>query len=81
MPLYDYQCNKCNTCFEALRKLSESDSIDGLECQSCGSTDVIKQMSTPSINTEGCPGYDFKWRKNSYANTQAMIKDKGHYRR
>ena len=44
MPIYEYRCRTCGKAFELLRSLRAADS--DLECPSCHSTEVVRQLST-----------------------------------
>ena len=44
MPLYEYHCAGCDSRFEVLQRVGEGS--EGLECPSCGTTDVEKEYST-----------------------------------
>jgi len=50
MPIYEYQCEKCNHNFE---KLVFSSSDETLECPECGFKKVKKLMSSASIINGG----------------------------
>jgi putative FmdB family regulatory protein len=43
MPIFEYQCHKCNHCFERLTIASDEESA--LTCPRCGAVDVAKLMS------------------------------------
>ena len=43
MPLYEYQCKKCEKKFETLVSFSNSDAV---ECPDCGSQETNKLLST-----------------------------------
>ena len=63
MPIYEYQCQDCNTRFEKLvRRAAEVADVD---CPSCGQKRVSQQYSTFSSHANGaasraeepaCPG-------------------------
>jgi putative FmdB family regulatory protein len=64
MPIYEYQCQDCNTRFEKLvRRASETAELN---CPSCGQKHVSQQYSTFSAHASGpapsrseapsCPG-------------------------
>lgn len=53
MPLYEYQCQKCNHRFEKIQKFS--DPIEDT-CPSCGGP-VQKLMSSPAIQFKGTGWY------------------------
>lgn len=44
MPMYEYECQDCHIVYEQLRRMSEAD--EGLECPTCHSTHVERQLST-----------------------------------
>jgi len=50
MPLYEYQCKKCNHNFEFLAKNSEEKPE---KCPKCGSKRTEKQLSTFSAAVHG----------------------------
>ncbi|MGD2143143.1 MAG: zinc ribbon domain-containing protein [Anaerolineae bacterium] len=43
MPLYEYQCSECQTCFDALRAMSEAD--DPITCPQCESDETRRMIS------------------------------------
>ena len=51
MPIYEYLCAKCNTCF-ALLKMSANDDT-GTKCPGCGSEEVKKLMSAFAVCAPG----------------------------
>lgn len=59
MPIFEYQCNTCDTDFEKLIKSSNQDPI---VCVNCKSDDVTKKISTASFALKGTGWYktDFK---------------------
>ncbi len=44
MPIYEYKCNKCGTCFEQIVFASDADTA--FRCPSCDSTDTTRLMSS-----------------------------------
>ena len=44
MPLYEYECKKCEKKFETLVSLKDSD--DSVKCPRCGSEETGKLLST-----------------------------------
>ncbi|KAA3618636.1 MAG: zinc ribbon domain-containing protein [Calditrichaeota bacterium] len=44
MPIYEYKCDACNSQFDLLRPMNSSD--DDVKCESCGSGEVHKLLST-----------------------------------
>ncbi len=53
MPIYEYQCKKCNTCFEKLVFVGDDESV---HCPKCGTGQVKKQMSSVSFMGGGIGG-------------------------
>ena len=55
MPIYEYQCNKCNAAFDCV-VMSISEKYEA-KCEKCGSTDVkklvsqVKYMAGPEENS------------------------------
>ncbi|VGO12071.1 hypothetical protein PDESU_00621 [Pontiella desulfatans] len=47
MPIFEYQCKKCGTRYEALVPTADAKAA----CESCGSRQVEKQLSTFSATT------------------------------
>jgi len=47
MPIYEYQCPKCNQRFEHLVRGDET-----VKCPKCGSKDLTKLLSTPSVSVK-----------------------------
>lgn len=61
MPIYEYNCKKCNTVSEFLVGISQEEEI---KCKKCGSKDVQKIMSRSGVvnadsgggcENTGCP--------------------------
>lgn len=46
MPIYEYQCDKCEKCFEQLVFAGDTEPV---VCPQCGSTEVNKLMSCASF--------------------------------
>ncbi len=72
MPIYDYQCARCNHKAEVMRGMS-APSIEA--CPNCGAEAFSKQLSAPSFQLNGSGWYatDFK---NSGNKTPA-VKNEG----
>ena len=49
MPLYEFQCVRCQRRFEEL--LRNAEELRGLKCPECGSESVQRQISAASIGT------------------------------
>jgi len=56
MPIYEYQCKKCERKFETL--VSSSKTNDSIECPSCGSDETTKLLSSfcASVGTRSASG-------------------------
>ena len=50
MPIYEYQCRKCNHVFDALQKASEGALR---KCPECGKLALEKLLSTPAFQVKG----------------------------
>jgi putative FmdB family regulatory protein len=53
MPLYEYQCRRCDNSFEKLRRMQDADA--DLQCPDCGSEEVERQFST--FAAAGCGSF------------------------
>ena len=62
MPLYEYQCESCNTRFERIQKFSDP-LVD--VCPSCGKGPVRKLISSPAIQFNGSGWYITDYAKKS----------------
>ncbi len=51
MPMYEYQCSKCEERFEELVANEEDEA--NVECTGCGSTKVFRVLSAFSVNAGG----------------------------
>lgn len=43
MPLYEYKCTDCKTCFDALRAMADADAF--IACPKCGSENTCRMIS------------------------------------
>ena len=50
MPIYEYKCKKCETCFEKLVFAGDEEPV---ECPGCGTRQVEKLMSCASFMDGG----------------------------
>jgi len=50
MPIYEYGCNQCGTCFEKL--VFHSDDDGEFECPSCGEKDIYRRVSSFSCGSK-----------------------------
>lgn len=59
MPIYEYQCTKCDHKLEALHKISDEPLVD---CPECGKPSLTKLVSAASFRLKGGGWYetDFK---------------------
>ncbi|MGD8353915.1 MAG: zinc ribbon domain-containing protein [Pseudomonadota bacterium] len=60
MPLYEYQCEKCNCTFDKVMTIREMETAAPL-CPECGSAEVKKLMSSGGVKI-GLGGYAGKIR-------------------
>ena len=70
MPLFDYKCLQCGQQFEALIR-----GDNRAKCESCGSTDVEKMISLPTVQSEGTRNLALKAAKKR---DKAQGKDRMH---
>jgi putative FmdB family regulatory protein len=52
MPIYEYNCAKCNNTFAILQRVGTTEKET--ECPGCGSKDVKKNISAFSFSGGGC---------------------------
>ncbi len=59
MPIYEYQCKKCEHKLEALHKISDKPLV---KCPECGKSSLVKLVSAASFRLKGGGWYetDFK---------------------
>ena len=62
MPLYEYQCESCNSRFERIQKFSDPP-IE--TCAVCGKGPVRKLLSSPAIQFKGSGWYITDYAKKS----------------
>ena len=55
MPIYEYQCTKCEHKMEALQKMSEKPLLD---CPACGKPGLSKLISAASFRLKGSGWYE-----------------------
>lgn len=71
MPIYEYQCSRCNHRLEALQKFSDAPLK---ECPGCGKLELNKLVSAASFRLKGSGWYetDFKTgKKKQLADTES----------
>lgn len=60
MPVYDFQCNKCEQVYEELAPYDPTDKYKKVKCPHCGSKSKTKLMSCCSFNFTNPIGTD-RW--------------------
>ncbi len=60
MPLYEFECNKCEHIFDKILTIKEMEIVK-LECPKCASDDIKKLISSGGIKV-GLGGYTGKVR-------------------
>ena len=70
MPLYEYQCESCNSRFERIQKFS--DPLVEV-CPSCGKGPVRKLISSPAIQFKGSGWYITDYAKKSSSDAGSTV--------
>ncbi len=65
MPIYEYQCTKCENKMEALQKMSEKPLRD---CPACGKPGLSKLISAASFRLKGGGWYETDFKTGSKKN-------------
>ncbi len=61
MPIYEYQCQKCEHVLEALQKISE----EPLRfCPECGAEELKRLISAPRFRLKGSGWYETDFKKD-----------------
>ena len=61
MPIYEYQCQKCEHVLEALQKISE----EPLRfCPECGTEELKRLISAPRFRLKGSGWYETDFKKD-----------------
>jgi putative FmdB family regulatory protein len=68
MPLYEYQCDACDSRFEVIQKYSDP-SVE--TCRVCGKGPVRRLVSSPAIQFKGSGWYVTDYAKKSSSDTAA----------
>lgn len=70
MPVYEYCCQKCGHCFDALQGLSDEPLS---QCPQCKELSLEKMMSAPMFQLKGTGWYetDFKKKKVTAADNKS----------
>ena len=64
MPIYEYQCSKCDHYFEALQKVSDQPLR---ECPECGKHALKRLMSAPLFRLAGSGWYETDFKSDNEA--------------
>ena len=73
MPIYEYQCTKCDHHLEALQKISDKPLR---ECPECGKHSLKRLMSAPMFRLAGSGWYETDF-KSDKENKRNLAGDKG----
>ena len=74
MPIYEYQCKKCDGVFEAIQKFSDEPLS---ECRLCGEGEVRKLMSAPAFRLKGSGWYETDFKSGNQRNISKSDTDSG----
>lgn len=66
MPVYEYCCQKCGHCFDALQGLSD---MPLQECPQCKELSLEKLISAPMFQLKGTGWYETDFKKKKEAPT------------
>lgn len=64
MPIYEFNCKKCNKKYEELTSFDESGKYNCVECPHCGSKNKDRIQSCVSFNFSNPVGTD-RWNNNT----------------
>ncbi|MEC9247862.1 MAG: zinc ribbon domain-containing protein [Pseudomonadota bacterium] len=75
MPIYEYQCTKCEYCFELMQRMSDSPPS---KCPECGNPGVKKLISRVGFQLKGTGWYetDFKNKQKDSTKNKSEGDDK-----
>lgn len=59
MPIYSFQCEKCNVIFEKLCKMGTNETT----CPYCGMTTKKKALTTPNVHFKGKGFYETDYKR------------------
>jgi len=65
MPIYEYQCKKCNHRLEKLQKVTDSPLVD---CPACENQELVKLVSAAGFRLKGSGWYETDFKKGSKRN-------------
>lgn len=71
MPIYEYQCEKCEGTFEAIQKFSDAPLT---ACRLCEDGTVRKLVSAPAFRLKGSGWYETDFKKDKQKN---VVKSEG----
>lgn len=74
MPIYEYQCQKCQHQFETIRKISDPPL---LTCPTCGTDSLKKLVSKAAFRLKGGGWYETDFKSGSKKNVIADEKTSG----
>ena len=60
MPIYEFECSACQTRFERLQKLSDTDPDT---CPECGKQSVRRRVTAPAFRLSGSGWYETDFKK------------------
>tara|TARA_B110000438_G_scaffold24664_1_gene22978 strand:- start:851 stop:1165 length:315 start_codon:yes stop_codon:yes gene_type:complete len=73
MPIYEYQCRKCEHLFDALQKINAEPLVD---CPSCGENTLKRLISAPNFRLKGKGWYETDFKKENQKNLADSKEDK-----
>jgi putative FmdB family regulatory protein len=65
VPIYEFECKKCDVVYEELTSYDKTEKYKGVECPDCGSKSKRKLVSGCGISF-GNPKESSKWDSRSY---------------
>lgn len=74
MPIYEYQCDKCNYHLEALQKINDKPLR---ECPDCGKHALRRLMSAPRFRLSGSGWYETDFKSDKDNKRNLVEKEKG----
>ena len=74
MPIYEYQCQKCQHQFETIRKISDPPLVT---CPTCGADSLKKLVSKAAFRLKGGGWYETDFKSGSKKNVLADEKKSG----
>jgi putative FmdB family regulatory protein len=74
MPIYEYQCQKCEHEFETIRKISDPPLVT---CPACGTDSLKKLISKAAFRLKGGGWYETDFKSGSKKNVAGEEKKSG----